>query len=393
MKKLVALTGNGAAAEAMRQINPDVVAAFPITPSTQIMEDFAQFHADGRVKTELVTVESEHSAMSACIGAAAAGGRVMTATSSNGLALMWEMLYIAASMRQPVLLTLVNRALSGPINIHCDHADAMGARDAGWIQVFAENNQELYDNLIMAPRVAEHSDVRLPMMVAMDGFIISHCVQSMHMEEDERVRDFVGEYVPRHPLLNTEHPVTWGALDLQDYYIEHKRGQHQAMVNAREVIRSVSKEFSERFGRSYDLFESYRLEDAERAIVAINSVSGEIKQVVDERRDRGDRVGLLKIRVFRPFPYAEIREALSGVGIVTVLDRMDGFGAHGPLFKEIRSALYDAVNHPLLVNRVFGLGGRDLLMRDIHELFEESRRDLEAGRVDKLFDYLNVRGG
>lgn len=393
MSRLVAKTGNGAAAEAMRQIDPDVVAAFPITPSTQIMEDFAQFKADGRVKTELVTVESEHSAMSACIGAAAAGGRVMTATSSNGLALMWEMLYIASSMRQPVLLTLVNRALSGPINIHCDHADAMGARDAGWIQIFAENNQELYDNLLMAPRIAEQADVRLPMMVCMDGFIISHCIQSMRLEADAMVREFVGDYLPQFPLLDIEHPATWGALDLQDYYIEHKRGQHQAMRNAAGAIRAVSDEFSKRFGRSYDIFESYRLEDAERVLVAINSVSGEIKEVVDELRARGEKVGLLKIRVFRPFPYDEIRKALSGVGMVTVLDRMDGSGAHGPLFKEIRSALYEADDRPLICNRIYGLGGRDLLIRDIHELFEESRRDLEAGRVEKRFDYLCVRGG
>ena len=275
MSPLVAITGNGAAAEAMRQIDPDVVAAFPITPSTQIVEDFAKFVADGRVGTELVTVESEHSAMSACIGAAVAGGRVMTATSSCGLALMWEMLYVAASMRQPVVMTVVSRALSGPINIHCDHGDIMGCRDAGWVQLFAENNQEAYDNLIMAPRIAEHPDVRLPVMVCMDGFIISHCIETMRLEEDARVRGFVGEFTPVHPLLDTAHPASWGGLDLQDYYMEHKRGQHEAVMNAMSVIRDVSREFAETFGRRYDLFEGYRLDDAERVLVAINSVCGE----------------------------------------------------------------------------------------------------------------------
>jgi pyruvate ferredoxin oxidoreductase alpha subunit len=393
MGRQIALTGNGAAAEAMRQIDPDVVAAFPITPSTQIVEDFAQFKADGRVGTELVTVESEHSAMSACIGAAAAGGRVMTATSSNGLALMWEMLYIAASMRQPVVMTVVNRALSAPINIHCDHADSMGARDSGWIQVYAENNQEAYDFLLMGPRIAEHLDVRLPLMVCMDGFIISHCLQTMELEDDRRARKFIGEYVPRHALLDIEHPVTWGALDLQDYYIEHKRGQRQAMTEVPGVIRAVYRDFAETFGRSYGMFESYRLEDAERVIVALNSVCGEIKEVVDELRGEGQRVGLLKLRVFRPFPHDEIREALSGARIVTVLDRMDSFGAHGPLFNEIRSALYDLPDRPLICNRAYGLGGRDLFFQDIRALFEESRRDLESGRVNRIFDYLSVRGG
>ena len=393
MSKTVAITGAGAMSEAMRQINPDVVPAFPITPSTQVVEDFSQFIADGRVDTEMITVESEHSAMSACIGAAAAGGRVMTATSSAGMALMWEMLYIAASMRQPIVMTLINRALSAPINIHADHSDSMGARDAGWIQLYSENNQEAYDNMIMAPRIAEHMDVRLPVMVCMDGFIISHCVQTMQTEDDDRVKAFVGEFKSTYPVLDTDNPATWGALDLQDYYIEHKRAQHMAMQNAKRVIREVSEEFNKTFGREYGLFESYRLEDAERVIIAINSIAGEIKEVVDDRRAKGDKVGLLKIRSFRPFPYEEIAQALEGVKIVTVLDRSESMGAYGPLFGEIRTALYDMADKPLVYNRMYGLGGRDLFMADIDRLFEENKSYLEAGRVDKVFDYLNVRGG
>ncbi len=379
-------------AEAMRQINPDVVAAFPITPSTQIIEDFATFVADGKVTTELITVESEHSAMSACLGAATAGGRVMTATSANGLALMWEMLYIAASMRQPIVMTVVNRALSGPINIHCDHGDSMGARDAGWIQIYAENNQEAYDNMVMAPVIAEHMDVRLPLMVCLDGFIISHSIETMELEEDQAVRNFIGPYRGLHPLLDTDHPVTWGALDLHDYYIEHKRGQYAAIETAQSVIEHVSERFYRTFGRKYDLFESYRLEDAERVIVAINSVAGEIKEVVDSLREAGERVGLLKIRVFRPFPYAQIARALRGAKVVTVLDRSTSMGAYGPLFGEIRTALYEVEPRPLVYNRTFGLGGRELFPYDIRELFAEGERCLQNGKVEKTFDFLNVRG-
>lgn len=393
MSKILAITGAGAMSEAMRQINPDVVPAFPITPSTQVVEDFSQFIADGKVDTEMITVESEHSAMSACIGAATAGGRVMTATSSAGMALMWEMLYIAASMRQPIVMTLINRALSAPINIHADHSDSMGARDAGWIQLYTENNQEAYDNLLMAPKIAEHMGVRLPVMVCMDGFIISHCVQTMQLEDDDKVKAFIGEFQSTYPLLDTDNPSSWGALDLQDYYIEHKRGQHMAMQKAKDVIEEVSEEFFKVFGRKYELFESYKLDDAERVIIAINSVAGEIKEVVDERREKGDKVGLLKIRSFRPFPYEEIAEALSGVKIITVLDRSESMGAYGPLFTEIRTTLYDVTEKPLAYNRMYGLGGRELFMDDIHDIYEESKEYLEAGKVEKVFDYLNVRGG
>ncbi len=377
---------------AMRQIHPDVVPAFPITPSTQVIEDFAKFVADGSVRTELVTVESEHSAMSACIGASIAGGRVMTATSSNGLALMWEMLYVAAGMRQPVLLTLVNRALSVPINIHCDHGDSMGARDAGWIQIYAENNQEAYDNMIMAPAIAEHMDVRLPLMVCLDGFLISHSIETMQIEDDAAVREFVGDNTAIHSILDTDHPVAWGALDLHNYYMEHKRGQQRATENAKNIVREVSEKFHAQFGRKYELFESYRLDDAERVIVAINSVAGEIKETIDELREKGEKVGLLKIRLFRPFPYDEIREALKHARVVAVLDRSSSMGAYGPLFGEIRAALYDLDDRPLVYNRTFGLGGRELFPQDIAKIYSESERYLQQGAVDEVFDYLCVRG-
>lgn len=392
--KIVPITGAGAMAQAMRQINPDVVAAFPITPSTQIVEDFSQFVADGKVDTEFVTVESEHSAMSACIGASAAGGRVMTATSSAGMAYMWELLYVAASMRQPVLMSLVNRALTGPINIHCDHSDSMGARDAGWIQLYSENNQEAYDNLLMAPRIAEHADVRLPIMICQDGFIISHSIQTMQLEDDAKVKAFVGAHKPYHPILDTKNPSTWGALDLQDYYIEHKRSQEQGMRNALKVIEDVSKEFAKTFGRKYDLFETYRVDDAEIVMVSIGSSAGEIKEVIDELRTKGEKVGLLKIRSFRPFPYIQIADALSNAKIVTVMDRSASFGAHGPLFTEITTSVYNySANRPLLLSHTYGLGGRELTMQMIEHVFAESRICLDKGEVNgRQGMWLNVRG-
>ena len=380
-------------AEAMRQINPEVVAAFPITPSTQVIEDFAEFVADGTVDTELITVESEHSAMSACIGASLAGARVMTATSANGLGLMWEMLYIAAGMRRPIMMTLVNRAMSSPINIHCDHGDSMGARDAGWIQIYAENHQEAYDNMIMAPAITEHADIRLPLMVCLDGFLISHSVETMQIEDDETVRKFIGRYESMHSILDTENPVTWGSLDLQDYYIEHRRAQQQAMHKAKTVVEEVSADFEKAFGRKHELFESYRLEDAERVIVAINSIAGEIKDTVDHLRKKGEKVGLLKIRLFRPFPYEDVANALKNAGVVVVLDRSTSMGAYGPLFSEIGNALHWLEKPPMTYNRVYGLGGRELFPEGIAEIYAECERYLQGGEVEKRYDFLDVRGG
>lgn len=392
MPKKSAITGNTAIAEAMRQIEPDVIAAFPITPSTQIIEEFASFAAAGRVSTELVTVESEHSSMSACIGASLAGARVMTATSANGLALMWEMLYIAAGMRQPVIMPVVNRALSAPINIHCDHSDTMGARDTGWIQIYAENNQEAYDSMVMASRICEHPDVRLPMMICIDGFIISHAIETMQLEDDHEVKQFAGEHQPLNPLLDIDNPVTWGALDLHDYYIEHKRSQREGINSAVEVIKTTASEFAERFGREYGMIETYMTEDADNVIIAINSVCGEIREAVDEVRRKGIKAGLIRIRVYRPFPYREVAKALKGIRAVAVLDRSESFGGYGPLFQEIRTALYDMPEKPIIYNRIFGLGGREMNTDDITKIYELSSRYIEEGGADKLFEYLNVRG-
>ncbi len=371
MAKVVALTGNVAAAHAMRQINPDVCAAYPITPSTEVMQQFATFVSNGQVDTELVTVESEHSAMSACIGASAAGGRVMTATSANGLALMWEMLYIAAGNRLPIVLTLVNRALSAPINIHCDHSDAMGARDTGWIQLFSENAQEAYDNLIQAFCIGEDMGVRLPVMVCFDGFIISHSIERMELLDDAQVKDFIGQYKPHRPLLDLDNPSTYGPLALQDYYSESKRQQTEAMEKAGPVILEVGERFAKTFGRKYAFFEEYRLEDAEVAIVAMGSSIGTIKVMVDKLRAEGVAAGVLKLRTFRPFPAKEIVAALKHIPKIAVMDRAESFGLGGPLFAEIRSALYDAESRPQVVSHIYGLGGRDLGLEAIRGVFKQ----------------------
>lgn len=392
MAKVLGLNGNAAVAHAMRQINPHVVAAYPITPQTECVERFAEFVSEGLVDTEFVTIESEHSALSACIGAAAAGGRVMTATSSQGLALMWEMLYIAASMRLPIVMMVVNRALSGNINIHCDHSDTMGARDAGWIQLFSENAQEVYDNTIQAVKIAEDMRVRLPVMVTQDGFIISHAVEQVEMLEDKEVQNFVGPYKPFYPLLDVKNPVTYGPLDLFDYYFEHKRSEIEAIDNCLPVIEEVAEAFGKLSGRKYGLVEEYCLEDAEYAVVALGSTCGTAKEAVDMLRDRGKKVGLLKIRCFRPFPKEAIIRTLAPRKGVAVLDRSVTFGGFGgPVFTEIRSALYDLSVRPLIIDFYYGLGGRDIYVEDIECALARIEEVVQRGHVDQYIDYLGLR--
>ena len=392
MQERIALTGNEAMALAMKQINPDVVAAYPITPQTDLVQSFSEFVADGVVNTELITVESEHSAMSACVGAAAAGGRVMTATSANGLALMFEILYIAASSKLPIVMPVVNRALSGPINIHCDHSDTMAARDAGWIQIYSENAQEAYDNIIQAVRIAENMKVRLPVMVMYDGFIISHGIERVEFLDDITVRDFVGKYQPNFPLLDVKKPLTFGPLDLYDYYFEHKRQQIEDINQATPIILEVGKEFKDISSREYGLFEPYQLDDAETAIVVLSSAAGTAKDVVDELRAEGQKVGLLKPRLFRPFPYKEIAQALSHLKAIAILDRSASFGGFGgPLFTEIRSAMVEYGKIPENINIIFGLGGRDLNQKDIAAIYAQLDEIVNTGKVTERVQYYGVR--
>lgn len=386
------LSGNEAIATAMKQINPDVMAAFPITPSTEIPQYFSQFVANGQVDTEFVPVESEHSAMSACIGSEAAGARTVTATSSAGLALMHEVLYVAASARLPITLACVNRALTGPININADHGDSMGARDSGWIQIYSENNQEAYDNFIQAFRIGEHPDVQLPVMVCQDGFITSHGVENIELIEDEKVKAFVGEYAPEHYMLNPSEAIAIGPYDSSAYYIEHKRQQLESMKNAKAVIQSIGKAFGEMTGRSYDFFESYRLEDAEVAIVAINSTAGTAKDAVDEMRGAGKKVGLLKIRIFRPFPAEELANALKHVKVIAVMDRHEGFSTMGgPVFAEMRAALYDLPAPPKTISYVYGLGGRDVRTNHIESIYTELLAIKDGKETGDAYRYIGVR--
>jgi len=392
MAKVVAVTGNEAVANVLRQVDPDVCAVYPITPQTDMMQRFAGFVSDGKVKTELILVESEHSAMSCCVGASAAGGRVVTATSSQGLALMWEILFIASGTRLPIVMPVVNRALSAPLNIHGDHSDAMGARDSGWIQLWSENAQEAYDNTIQAFRIAEHMDIRLPVMVCLDGFIISHSIERIEYLEDDEVKSFVGEFKQLNPLLDIEHPVSYGPLILPDYYMEFRKAQDEVESKVSKMVLDVAKDFEKISGRRYGLFETYRLDDAEIGLVILNSAAGTSKDVVDEFRNRGIKAGLLKPRLYRPFPYNETGEALKHLKAVCVLDRADAFGgSYGPVFLDISTSLYAYKDKPILINKIYGLGGRDYLPEHAELVLNELVEIAKTGTVKSYKEYIGVR--
>ena len=392
MGKRERLSGNEAVAIALRQINPDVFPAFPITPSTEIPQYFASFVANGQVDTEFITVESEHSSMSATIGASAAGARSLTATSSCGLAYMWEELYIAASNRLPLALALVNRALSGPININCDHSDSMGARDAGWIQIYAENNQEAYDNMVQAFRISEHKDVRLPIMICQDGFITSHAVENIELLEDDVVKNFVGEYEPENYLLNPKEKMAVGPYAITDYYMEAKRNQAEGMKNAVAVVKEIAKEFAGISGREYGLFEEYCMEDAETAVVMIGSAAGTTKDAIDALRAKGEKVGLIKIRLYRPFPADEIAEALKNVKAVAIMDRAEGYTNHGgPLGSDVMAAMFRARSQAHAVNYIYGLGGRDVRVEDMAKVFADLKQIVADGDAGETYRYLGIR--
>lgn len=387
------LSGNEAVATAMRQIEPDVFAMFPITPSTEIPQYYAGYVADGKVNTEFVCMESEHSALSACLGAEAAGCRAVTATSSAGLSYMNEMLYVAGSMRLPVVLAVSCRALTGPININHDYSDSMAERDSGFIQLYGENNQEVYDNYLMAHRIAEHPDVRLPLMVCEDGFITSHAIENIEIEEDEAVKAFVGVYEPEHYLLNPDEPLAAGPYGISAYYMEARVAQAEAMKNAKKVILDVAADFEKTFGRHYGFFESYRMEDAEIAMVIMGSSAGTAKASVDGLRSRGIRAGLIKLRVFRPFPGEELAKELSGCKAVAVMDKSEGFSAcGGPLFAETASACINLDKRPKMIDIVFGLGGRDFTVKAADSVYERLLGIAEGGETGPVYSHMGQRG-
>lgn len=386
------LSGNEAIATAMRQIDPDVFAMFPITPSTEIPQYYAQYVADGRVNTEFVCVESEHSAMSACLGAEAAGARAVTATSSAGLSYMNEVLFVAGSLRLPVVLAVSNRALTGPININHDYSDSMAERDSGFIQLYSENNQEAYDNYLMAHRIAEHPDVRLPLMVCEDGFITSHAIENIEIEDDAKVKAFVGEYRPDNYLLKADNPLAVGPYGVSAYYMEARVAQAHAMINAKKVILDVADDFEKTFGRRYGFFESYCMDDAEIAMVIMGSSAGTAKAAVDELRSKGVKAGLVKLRVFRPFPGEELAAALSGCKAVAVMDKSEGFSAcGGPVFAETSGAIINLEKRPKMIDIVFGLGGRDFTVDAALSVYDRLSGIAAGGKVGAVYTHMGQR--
>ncbi|MCD8156148.1 MAG: pyruvate ferredoxin oxidoreductase [Clostridiales bacterium] len=386
------MSGNEAVAYAIRQINPDVMPTFPITPSTEIPQMVSTYIANGEIDTEFIPVESEHSAMSASIGSEAAGARTLTATSSAGLALMWEELLLAASNRMPIALALVNRTLSGPININCDHTDGMGARDTGWIQIYAENTQEVYDNMLQAYRIAENKNVRLPIMICQDGFVTSHAVENIELMEDEPVKAFVGEYEPEEYMLNPGKPVSVGPYSVTNYVMEGRKNQLIALQNAKQVILDVAKEYAQISGREYGLFEEYRTEDADYIMLLIGSAAGTAKQAADELREEGKKVGVLKLRVFRPFPAEEIAQALRNCKAVAILDRCESYNGHGgPLGAEMTAGLYRSKIYINTTNYIYGLGGRDFTTDEAKEVFAAMEESVATGKEIEQYQYIGLR--
>jgi pyruvate ferredoxin oxidoreductase alpha subunit len=417
MSEMRALNGNSAVALATKQIDPDVIMAYPVTPTTEIIEHLADYAANGDINSELVNTESSLSAISGCIGASSAGGRVFTATASQGLASMHELLITASSLRLPIVIAIANRALAAPANIHADHSDAMTERDSGWIQLYSENPQEAYDNLIQAFKLAEHPDVNTPVMVNMDGYVTSHSVENVVTEDKLEIQQYVGKYKPNFSLLNNDEPVTVGSMALSDSYFEHKINQLQGIQQSPPVLKQIAKEFGDLFGRYYGLFEAYKLEDAETAVLLIGSTAGTAKETVDTLREKGEKVGLIKLRLFRPFPYREIKEAVGHLKAIAVMDRSISPGSHGgPLFNEVRSALYDAAKRPVIVPFTYGIGGRNTGKNDIEHIFnhiKEFSQSIEAGTAgtgssgdnkpetpanisdtpagDNIYNYVNLR--
>ena len=392
MPKKVQMSGNEAVANALRQINPDVFPMFPITPSTEIPQYFANYVSNGLVDTEFITVESEHSSMSAAIGASAAGARALTATSSAGLAFMWEVLGVAASHRVPVVLAAVCRALTGPLNINCDHSDTMGARDSGWIQLYAETNQEAYDNMVMAYRIAEHKDVMLPIMICQDGFITSHAVMNMELLDDDVVKNFVGEYEPEDYLLNPNETYAVGPYAITDYYMESRKAQAHAMENAKQVIKDIAEEFEKISGRKYGLIEEYRMEDAEYAVVIIGSAAGTTKEAIDHMRENGEKVGLIKVRSFRPFPGEEIAASLKKCKAVAIMDRSESFSTNGgPLGAETMQAMYTARCTALTIDIMYVIGGRDVTVDDMINVYDTLKDIAVTGETGDVYRYMGLR--
>ncbi len=400
-QSLRGMNGDEAVAYSVKQVNPDVVSAYPITPQTIMVERFSEYVADGEVDTEFILVESEHSALSSCIGAAASGARTFTATAANGLAFMWETVYIASALRMPIIMAVANRALSGPINIHCDHSDSMGAKDSGWIQIYCENSQEVYDACIESWRIAEHPDIQLPVMICLDGFTLSHTMENVLTLEDKVVKEFVGERgfidVKTHLgeaelRLDPVNPLTMGPASLMDYYFEHKLQQIDALDAALKVISEVDEEYYQYSGRRYGLIEPYQLDDAEVALIGLGSTMGTVRHVVDDLRATGMKVGLIKMRVFRPFPVEDLIKVIGDIPVIGVLDKSTCPGAPGgPLCENLKTIFYDKDVRPRIVNYVHGIGGRDTSPMMVEDILKELVKINDGGFIPKPVNYIGVR--
>ncbi len=374
--------GNFASSQALRQAQVDVVVAYPITPSTPIVENYGSYVANGFVDGEFVMVESEHAAMSGCIGASASGGRVSTATSSQGFALMVETLYQASGMRLPIVLNVVNRALASPLNVRGDHADMYLGRDSGWIQMGAFNAQEAYDITLCAFKIAENHDVRLPVMVHQDGFITSHTAQNVYPLTDEVAYNFIGDIVPVDDMLDFSRPVTYGAQTEEDWHFEHKAKQHKALMDSRPIIDEVYAEFEKLTGRKYNRVESHHMEDAEVVLVGLGSTVETARVAAKQlREEEGIKAGVVAIRCFRPFPFDLVREALEGAKVVAVTDRSSPGGAMGAFFNEVSAALYTTESRPMVTNFIYGLGGRDFSIDEAKRIFREQQAHADAGHI------------
>ena len=403
-QETMGLNGDEAVAFAVKQCDVDVVAAYPITPQTIIVEKFSEYVANGEIKTEFVCTESEHSALSASLAASTTGARTFTASASAGLALMHEILFVTSGSRAPVVMAIANRALSSPLNIHGDHSDSMAARDSGWIQMYVENAQEAYDSVIQAFRIAEASGVSLPIIVGLDGFTLSHTLEKVDVLSDEAVKQFVGERQIPNVLthegktvpyqLDPDNPMTMGPIALQNYYFEFKRQQEEGMKNALKKIVEINLEYASLTGRSYGngLVETHRLDDAEVAVVCVGSTSGTLKVIIDELRQEGIKAGLLRLRAFRPLPVEELRNKLKNTKVIAVMDKSMSFGGFGgAVFHEVRHALYDEQSHPPVVNYIYGLGGRDSSPSELRKIFDELMRIAKTGQIGNRVRYLGLR--
>ncbi|NJE60687.1 pyruvate synthase subunit PorA [Thermococcus sp. 21S7] len=378
------MKANEAAAWAAKLAKPKVIAAFPITPSTLVPEKISEFVADGELDAEFIKVESEHSAISACVGASAAGVRTFTATASQGLALMHEILFIAAGMRLPIVIAVGNRSLSAPINIWNDWQDTISERDTGWLQFYAENNQEALDLILIAYKVAENEKVLLPAMVGFDAFILTHTVEPVEIPDQELVDEFLGEYEPKHAYLDPAKPITQGALGFPAHYMEARYTVWEANENAKDVIDEAFAEFEKKFGRKYQKIEEYRTEDAEIIFVTMGSLAGTVKEYVDSLREKGLKVGAAKITVYRPFPVEEVRELAKKAKVLALLEKNVTFSVGGALFQDFSRALINESEKPKIVDFILGLGGRDVTFKDLDEALAIAQKALNGEAVDEV---------